>query len=135
MSFRKFLNEEVQGINENGIGRLITYTLYMTAQVHVWHLLCPSGQKHTALGELYDELQSEVDELAEKFIAQGGYLTTITEPIIAMYSEEVIRQKCDEYRTMITSCINRTPEMESIMDGVVDLQEIVDAKLYKFNLQ
>ena len=62
------VNEDVQGINNSGIGYLITYSMYMIAQTHIWHLLCKSGQKHTALGEFYEEMQDEVDSLAEDSI-------------------------------------------------------------------
>lgn len=131
---KKSLKEAIEGINDSGIGYLITYSLYMVAQIHVWHLLCPSGQKHMALGELYSELEDEVDELAERFIAQGGVLTDINEPIIAKYDDLTVMQKCQEYRNMVTSCVDYRPEMASIIDGVVDLQELIDNKLYKFKL-
>lgn len=129
-----FKNESVPEINNSGIGYIISYSLYLIAQIHVWHLLCPSGQKHMALGELYSELEDEVDELAERFIAQGGVLTDINEPIIAKYDDLTVMQKCQEYRNMVTSCVDYRPEMASIIDGVVDLQELIDNKLYKFKL-
>jgi len=130
----KILNEAVDGINDSGIGYIITYTLQFIAQVHVWHLLCKSGQKHTALGELYEELQSEVDELAEKFIAQGGTIETVSEPIVAYYDEGMIIARIEEYRNLVTSAINTDPAMASIVDGVTDLQEVIDSKLYKFKM-
>jgi DNA-binding ferritin-like protein len=128
------MNEAVEYINSTGIGYIIAYTLQFAAQAHVWHLLCTNGQKHTALGELYEELQSEVDELAEKFIAQGGQLQTVSEPLIAYYDEDVIRARIDELRNIVTSAINTDPRTASIVDGVTDLQEVIDSKLYKFNL-
>jgi len=129
------LTEAVVGVNDTGIGYIIPYTLQFIAQVHVWHFLCKSGQKHAALGELYEGLQEEVDGLAEKFIAQGGVLQTVAEPLVAYYDEELIRQRIDQYRNMVTSAINSEPAMASIVDGVTDLQQIVDSALYKFNLQ
>jgi hypothetical protein len=129
------INEAVIGINDSGIGYIIPYTLQFISQVHVWHLLCPSGQKHTALGELYDELQTEVDGLAEKFIAQGGQLNTVSIPLTAYYDEAEIYTKLDEFRNVVTSAITTDPRMASIVDGLTDLQEVLDAKLYKFKLQ
>ena len=129
------INEAVIGINDSGIGYIIPYTLQFISQVHVWHLLCPSGQKHTALGELYDELQTEVDGLAEKFIAQGGQLNTVSIPLTAHYDEAEIYTKLDEFRNVVTSAITTDPRMASIVDGLTDLQEVLDAKLYKFKLQ
>ena len=133
----KLLNEAVQGINDYGIGYLVTYSLHMVAQSHIWHLLCPSGQKHMALGEFYDEIQSEVDELAEKFIAQGGYLTDI-EPYKynCKYNELEIYNYINNYRTHITNVIENSmgAELKSIQDSVIDLQEVIDEFLYKFKL-
>lgn len=128
------LTEAVLGINESGIGYIIPYTLQFIAQTHVWHLLCPNGQKHTALGELYNELQSEVDELAEKFIAQGGRLENVNMPLMSYYDELEVRAKLDEFRNIVTSAITTDPRMASIVDGITDLQEVIDTKLYKFNM-
>ena len=128
------LNEEILGINDTNIGQLISYTLHFIAQAHIWHLLCPNGQKHTALGELYEELQEEVDGLAEKFIAHGGELKLVVEELSPVYSDELVIAKINKFRELITAEINVNPAMASIVDGVTDLQEIVDAKLYMFNL-
>lgn len=128
------LNESLEGINESGIGYIIPYTLHFIAQSHAWHLLCPNGQKHMALGELYDELQSEVDGLAEKFIAQGGRLETITLPLTAYYDELEVRAKLEEFRNVVSSAITTDPRFASISDSLIDLQEVIDSKLYKFNL-
>ena len=129
------ISEAVLGINDSGIGYIIPYTLQFIAQVHTWHLICPNGQKHMALGELYDELQSEVDGLAEKFIAQGGKLSNVNIPLNAYYDEQEIYTKLDEFRNIVTSAITTDPVMASIVDGLTDLQEVIDAKLYKFKLQ
>ena len=129
-----FLNENIEGINNSGIGYVITYSMYMIAQTHIWHLLCTSGQKHTALKEFYEELQDEVDELAERFIAQGGELQTVDTPIVAKYDDLMVLQRINEYRNIVTSCIDTRPEMASIIDGIVDLQEVIDSKLYKFKM-
>ena len=140
MKFRELLsdkkiNEEVNGINDYGIGRLVSYSLYMVAQTHLWHLLCPSAQQHVALGEFYDELNTEVDELAERFIAQGGKLESINEPLVAEYNEYEVIKRCEMFREMVTACVTQNPDMMSIVDGVVDLQELIDNKLYKFKLK
>lgn len=128
------VKEAVAEVNASGIGYVISYTLHFAAQAHLWHLLCPNGQKHVALGELYEELQDEVDELAEKFIAQGGELQTVSMPLVAVYDEGMVRNRIDEFRRIVTSAIDTNPAMASIVDGVTDLQEVIDSKLYKFNL-
>lgn len=130
----KKLDEAIPEVNDNGIGYIIPYTLQFIAQAHIWHLLCTNGQKHTALGELYEELQTEVDELAEKFIAQGGQLQNVNIPLMAYYDEFTVRTAIDELRNIVSSAIDTNPRMASIVDGVTDLQEVIDSKLYKFNL-
>jgi DNA-binding ferritin-like protein len=128
------IDEAIIGVNDSGIGYIITYTLQFISQVHVWHLLCPNGQKHMALGELYEELETEVDELAEKFIAQGGRLESVSVPLLAYYDEQEVLAKIDEFRNIVTSAITTDPVMASIVDGITDLQEVIDSKLYKFNM-
>lgn len=135
LSKEKVTNEELQYINEYGIGYIVSYTMHMIAQSHIWHLLCPSGQKHVALNELYTELETEVDGLAEKFIAQGGILSDVTESLIPYYSEELVRQKLNDYRELVSNSMTQDPTMASINDGLVDLQEVIDSVLYKFNLE
>jgi len=128
------LSEAVEGINENSVGYIIPYAMYMVAQAHIWHLLCPSCQKHMALGEFYDELESEVDELAERFIAQGGELQPFNMAFDMEYSDQKVYAACETFRQAISDCVAQTesPALRSIQDGVVDLQEVVDNKMYKF---
>ena len=128
------LEEAIEGINDTGIGYVISYSMFMIAQTHIWHLLCKSGQKHVALKNFYDELQDEVDELAERFIAQGGILSDVEANLVARYDDFEIVSAFNSYREMVTSCVESRPEMASIVDGIVDLQEIIDSNLYKFNL-
>lgn len=132
------LNEAIDEINEFGLGYFITYSIFMVGQSHVWHLLCPNGQKHTALGEFYNELQSEVDELAERFITQGGKLENIDRGIIAQYDEYSVIQEFENFRSYVSGCIGAigvSSTMASIVDGLTDIQEVIDSKLYKFKLQ
>lgn len=135
--YGKKVNEQLEGINSCDIGYLIPYTMFMIGQIHIWHLLCTSGQKHTALGDLYDDLVESIDELAEKFIAQGGNISE-TEPYkyISMYNENEIYNYINNYRTHISSVIENSmgAELKSIQDSVIDLQEVIDSFLYKFKL-
>lgn len=139
MKFSQFMTEaHLPQVNENNIGKVVSYTLFMISQTHLWHLLAKSGQKHTALGELYEKLQEEVDELAERFIANGGVLDNCDENIIATYDDSLVIAKIDEYREMISDAIDSIRDdasMASIQDGLIELQEIIDGSMYKFNLQ
>lgn len=133
----KSINEYIEGINETGISYLIPSTMFTIGQIHIWHLLCTSGQKHTALGDLYDDLVESIDELAEKFIAQGGVISE-TEPYKYMcrYDENEIYNYINSYRDNISNVISNSmgAELKSIQDSVIDLQEVIDEFLYKFKL-
>lgn len=135
--YNKSINEYIEGINETGISYLIPYTMFTIGQIHIWHLLCTSGQKHTALGDLYDDLVESIDELAEKFITQGGVISE-TEPYKYMckYDENEIYNYINSYRDNISNVISNSmgAELKSIQDSVIDLQEVIDEFLYKFKL-
>jgi len=131
----RMLGEEVQEINSNTISYIIPKTMAMIAQTHLWHLLIKSGQKHTALGEFYEELQDELDELSERYIAQGGIIDS--QQFVLDTDTSVILERVDNYRKEISACISEltsNAEMASILDGVIDLQECIDSFLYKFKL-
>lgn len=135
--YNKSINEYIEGINETGISYLIPSTMFTIGQIHIWHLLCTSGQKHSALGDLYDDLVESIDELAEKFIAQGGVISE-TEPYKYMckYDENEIYNYINSYRDNISNVISNSmgAELKSIQDSVIDLQEVIDEFLYKFKL-
>lgn len=129
------INEAVTGINDSTVGYVIPYAMFIVAQTHIWHLLCQSGQKHMALGEFYNELDDEVDSLAERFIAQGGELTKDVDFNLDMeYSDQKVYNVLEVFRNIVSSAVSQTdtPELKSIQDGLVDLQEVIDNKLYKF---
>lgn len=136
-SLKQVLTERIEYINETSVGYVISYTIGMIAQLHIWHLLCPSGQKHMALGEMYKELQDEIDELAERFLAQGGILESEECDLIASYDDYMVLKKIDEFRELVTETIEEcgSSETQSILDGLVDLQQVIDNKLYKFKLK
>lgn len=88
------------------------------------------------MGEFYSELQGEIDSLAEKFIAQGGTLSdAFEETLTTTYDEFAIVQTLDRYRNMVASSIDQSPFMAPVADGLGDIMELIDAKLYKFKLK
>lgn len=130
------MNEYVEGINEYGVGYIISYGLYLVAQLHLWHLVTTNAQQHTALGELYSELTEELDALAEKFIGQGGILVDIQNEILTtQYNEFVVYEKLGQFRNLLSSSIDQRNVMIPVADGLGDLMELIDAKLYKFKLK
>lgn len=144
----KIINEEalheelnIQGVNSgNNLETLIPEIMNTVSQIHIFHLLCPSGQKHTALGEFYDTLQDEVDELAEIYIAMGGVMSARgLQPFTPRveYSDKMVMDYVKEFVAMINSCIksvSNAPEMFSLLDELGDIQETVYHFVYKFDL-
>ena len=133
------INEAVNTdeLNASGIGYIVNKTLATAAQVHIWHLLAKSGQKHSALGSFYDELETEVDGLAEKFLAIGGILGSFECKFEAQYDDANIILAIREFREEISGAImfvKDSADLQSMLDGLVDLQESVDSFVYKFKL-
>ena len=135
--YNKSINEYIEGINETNIGYLIPYTMFMIGQVHIWHLLCTSGQKHSALGDFYDSLVEGIDELSEMYIGQGGMILE-SDPFKYSNKYEIgtILKQVDGYRQIISSTIELCGEarLKSLQDALIDIQENVDSFKYKFNL-
>lgn len=132
------VNESIQKINENSIGYVIVRTLALISQVHMWHFLIKSGQKHLALGEYYNELQDKVDGLAEKFVVLGGSLIEYNYTIRPYTSEEIILNEVIDFRAYVVTQIELLKddsELAGIYDSLVDLQEITDSFAFKFNLE
>jgi len=135
MSFRELITEEVQGINDTGIGPLIINSIGLISQLHTWHLLAKTHSRHSALGSFYEELQEEVDSLAEKFIAQGGKLQNMNYTINVNYKPSTVVKKSQDYRNTVTEIITDGPELSSMVDSLIKIQDIIDRNLYKFNLK
>lgn len=139
MFFTDYMTEQSNqpGINDNMIGPFIVEALAKVAQFHIWHILCKSGQKHTVLGEFYVELQSTVDELAEIYISAGGRITSVPVQLTTEYSDDVVHTAMVNLRDKITECIVdlSAARFRSIHDELVDLQELIDKTIYKFDLE
>lgn len=137
------LNEalDVPNVNSgNSLETLVPEIMNVISQLHIFHLLAPNGQKHTALGELYEELQDEVDELAEIYIGMGGTLSArAMNPFTPRveYSDKLVVDYVKEFVAMINMCLQSTSdnvEMLSLQDELTEIQELVYHFVYKFNL-
>jgi hypothetical protein len=114
--------ENLQNNNPVPIGYIATHIIQFVAQTHVWHLL----NKKNNLKELHESLQLEVNNLAETFIATGGRLETVGIPIVAYYDDAVIRVRTNEVRFLVNSAIEDSPEMNSTVDSLINMREILD---------
>lgn len=53
---------------EQELGSCITNMLFYVNQLHLTHWLTLKNHHHVVVGDLYEELESELDELAEQFL-------------------------------------------------------------------
>jgi len=65
----------------------ISDSLSMVTQAHVWHWQTKEYAAHKALGDFYESLQSDVDELAEVFMGSGGKLPNIKAQEIVQFDK------------------------------------------------
>ena len=127
----------VETLQQSGVNYIVCKTLALAAQVHIWHLLAKSGQKHTALGTFYTALETEVDGLAEKFLAIGGILGDYSYGFVSTYSDVDITIAIREFRDEVSNAIANVKldsNLESILDSLTDLQEAIDNFSYQFKL-
>lgn len=135
------INEKIEVSSDSGaVNMLLTETLHFANQIHVWHWLAKSGQKHTALGEFYISLREQIDGIAENLIALSIMpVSNGSKSLDVMYSDEVIIYQTKEYRQYITNLIDvvsaEKSDIASIRDALIDLQETIDKFIYKFDLE
>ena len=53
---------------EQMLGTFVTDMLFYVNQLHLTHWLTLKNHHHVIVGELYEELESELDDLAEQFL-------------------------------------------------------------------
>jgi DNA-binding ferritin-like protein len=127
----------IETLQQSGVNYIVCKTLALASQVHIWHLLAKSGQKHTALGTFYTALETEVDGLAEKFLAIGGILEDYSYNLISTYSDVDITIAIRDFRDHVSNTIANIKldsNLESILDSLTDLQEAIDNFSYQFKL-
>ena len=135
------INEKIEVSSDSGaVNMLLTETLHFANQIHVWHWLAKSGQKHTALGEFYTSLREQIDGIAETLIAQAiSPLTRGSKILDVTYSDEVIKYQTKEYRQFVTNLIDvvsaEKSDIANVRDALIDLQECVDKFVYQFDLE
>lgn len=131
------IDETISNINSFNIDNVINKIFSSITQAHIWHLLIKSGQKHLALNELYINLQSDVDVLSEKFIAQGGFLSEFGVNYTIITDEQTILSYVDLLRQDITYSLTEmkfNAELSSFYESLTSIQEHIDTFIYKFKL-
>lgn len=131
------IDETISNINSFNIDNVINKIFSSITQAHIWHLLIKSGQKHSALNELYSNLEKRVDSLSEKFIAQGGILSEFKCDYSVIYDDNTILEYVDVFRKDITYALFKMKDefsLSSLSDDLIEIQEHIDTFIYKFKL-
>lgn len=83
---------------EKTLGKSITDMLFYVNQLHLTHWLTLKNHHHVVVGELYEELESELDDLAEQYL--GACLPDM-KPEEALYLMEGVKM-ARKYRVVKT---------------------------------
>lgn len=144
MKKEKFKSVEAQ------LGDCITDMLFYVNQLHLCHWLTLKNHHHVVVGELYSELESELDGLAEQFI--GACLPELRPEEALNLSEGVtearyykviksekeilaIIKEITDYATKGLAVIEKTPKFLFMRDGVMDMIAELHSAKYKITQQ
>ena len=87
--------------------------------------------------KFYINLQSDVDVLSEKFIAQGGFLSEFGVNYTIITDEQTILSYVYLLRQDITYSLTEmkfNAELSSFYESLTSIQEHIDTFIYKFKL-
>lgn len=131
---------------EAKIGDCITDMLFYVNQLHLCHWLTLKNHHHVVVGELYSEVESELDSLAEQFI--GACLPEL-KPEEALNLEEGVREaryykviktekdilsiikEMTDYATKSLEVVENNPKFSFMRDGIMDIIAELHSAKYK----
>lgn len=131
---------------EKMLGEVITNMLFYVNQLHLTHWLTLKNHHHVIVGELYEELEEELDELAEQYL--GACLPEM-KPEEALYlmqgvkiarkyrviktEEEILAliKEVTDYATKALELIENNPKFSFMRDTVMDIIAVLHSKKYQ----
>jgi len=142
LSESKKVNEVNLDETLNDIKDFIMNGMCNVTQFHIYHLMTSNGTWHEALKEFYTNLQDEVDELAEATIAYYNIESLDIEDNsyeCELYLGFNLDKATEEVEELRAYCVNiiqmiDSAENKSIVDKLIDIQEICDKLMYKLQL-
>jgi len=140
--------DEVYGVEpeevENGriidhFSEVIMNILTFSLQIHIYHLQTISGNDHLVLGEFYETLRNEGDELAEKFIGLGDTLDYYEEfdcDFTMTYDKAEMLVEIMEFKEDIIYAIKFTDNSDymSMQEDLVEIVGAIDTVIYKLRM-
>ena len=135
----KYNIHEAQTINQvdpdvvRSISARIPELLHKANQINIFHWVTTEHKVHMALGELYEDMREDIDELAEAWIAIGGPLTAY-EPFKFEITGDIgtINKYLEECLESVTNCIEatNTPELMTVNSIAIDIQGDIQKAMY-----
>lgn len=118
------------------LAEIITDLFHFRDQVHIWHLQTDSYAAHMALGGFYEDVQGQIDRLAENFIAQQAVLeaTKINIPAFANYDTTIIMKAFQEY-LLYLEAIKAEMKLGALHNILDDMSELGNQTLYLLRLK
>mgnify|MGYP001070436545 CR=1 FL=1 len=130
------------------LGTFVTDMLFYVNQLHLTHWLTLKNHHHVIVGELYEELESELDELAEQFLgaslpemkpeealylAQGvktprNYRIVKTEQEIIGLVEEITA-----YANEALQAVENDPTYSFMRDSIMDIIAVLHSSKYQIS--
>lgn len=135
---------------EEHLGDCIVDMLFYVSQLHLAHWLTLKNHHHVVVGELYTELEEELDDLAEQFI---GACLPKKKPEEALNLAEAIREpnfykviksekdildiveEITEYATKSLQTVEKEPKFLFMRDGIMDIIAVCHSAKYKISQQ
>ena len=131
---------------EKTLGQSITDMLFYVNQLHLTHWLTLKNHHHVVVGELYEELESELDDLAEQFL--GACLAGM-KPEEALYLMEGVKmarkyriiKSEDEILALIEEItahakkglelVENNPKFSFLRDSMMDIIAVLHSSKYQ----
>lgn len=119
----------------------ICSTLCMVTQAHVWHWQTKKYSQHEALGDFYENLQEQVDELAEIFMGAGGdFMFTEQKEITNFTTIEDIKGKLEDFKQELVEAQaelmkDENAPLHSAGDAILTIVQETDKLLYLLGLE
>ena len=130
---------EAQIINQvdpdivRSIGARIPELLHKANQINIFHWVTTDHKVHVALGDLYEDMREDIDELAEAWIAIGGPLSAYNSFNFEITGEiGTINKYLEDCLVSVTDCIEatNTPELMTINSIAIDIQGDIQKAMY-----
>jgi DNA-binding ferritin-like protein len=131
---------------EDHMGHCIVDMLFYVSQLHLAHWLTLKNHHHVVVGELYEELEEELDELAEQFI---GACLPRKKPEEALMLDKVVRNpnfykviksekdilsivdEITEYANKALQSVEKEPKFAFMRDSLMDIIAVCHSTKYK----